>query len=183
MTPLSSSITIGPSPGAMSFASDPYDSDHEFVVQEIETLLPNMRRYARALTRNPDDADDVVQDALVSALAKQHQFQPGTNLRAWLFTIIRNAFHDRIRRNRKQVAMPLDEGLHPSTEASQEQHVRCGEVARAFRRLPTNSREVIGLVVFEGMSYEQTAVILGVRLGTVRSRLSRARSMLSASLT
>lgn len=165
-----------------SLSSGHVEPSVDLFVEQIEAVLPNMRRYARALTRNPDDADDVVQDALVSALSKRHQFRPGTNLRAWLFTIVRNAFHDRIRRSRRQAAAPLEEGEHLATGANQEDHVSCVEVATAFRRLPGPSREVITLVVFEGMSYEQAAAFLGVKVGTVRSRLSRARSMLFASL-
>lgn len=157
--------------------------DYGDFVDEVETLLPNMRRYARALTRNPDDADDLVQDALVSALAKWRQFHRGTNLRAWLFRIIRNAHCDRFRSRQRQATVPLYEDQEFPTEGNQEHYVQCGEVARAFARLPTRSREVISLVVFEGMRYEQAAEILGVRVGTVRSRLSRARSMLSDALS
>jgi RNA polymerase sigma-70 factor, ECF subfamily len=156
--------------------------DRRFPADEIEAMLPNLRRYARALTHHPEDADDVVQDALLSAFAKWHQFRPGTNLRAWLFTIVRNAFHDRVRSRRRHMAMPLCEGEDLATSGNQEQHVRCREVASAFRRLPSHSREIISIVVFEGMSYEEAAEVLGIRVGTVRSRLSRARSALSASV-
>jgi RNA polymerase sigma-70 factor (ECF subfamily) len=165
-----------------SLASGHAEPDYDSFVDEVETLLPNLRRYARSLARNADDADDLVQDALVSALAKWQQYQRGTNLRAWLFAIIRNAFYDRMRSGRRQAEVPLLEDEHRPAPGNQEDHVRCGEVARAFRRLPSHSREVITLVVFEGMGYAQAAAVLGIRTGTVRSRLSRARSMLSSSL-
>ena len=152
-------------------------------LREIEAMMPNLRRFARSLARDPDEADDIVQDALVVALDKIHLFEPGTNLRAWLFTIVRNTFISHQRRRRIRTHLSLDdEALDVQSPAGQEASVAQSRLAAAYDLLPRPHREVIALVVFEGMSYEQAADILKVAVGTVRSRLSRGRATLRAAL-
>jgi RNA polymerase sigma-70 factor (ECF subfamily) len=152
-------------------------------LRDVEGLMPNLRRYARSLARDADEADDIVQDALVGALGKIHQFEPGTNLRAWLFTITRNTFLDRRRRGRVRAHVPLDDAeIELQAPATQEASVARGHLAAAYEQLPGPHREVVALVVFESLSYDQAAEILKVATGTVRSRLSRARATLRAAL-
>jgi RNA polymerase sigma-70 factor, ECF subfamily len=146
----------------------------------VEEQIPRLRRYARTLTRNPDRADDLVQDTLVRALVKQHLWQPDTNLRAWLFTLMHNQNVNDVRRSaRNGTAVDLDaisNGLAATTDptASRQLH----ELDRAIGQLAVEQRQALLLVGLEGMSYEETAAILGVPVGTVRSRLSRGRDSL-----
>lgn len=146
----------------------------------LEAQIPRLRRYARALTRDVNRADDLVQDTLLRALAKQDRWEPGTNLRAWLFTLMHNQYINDVRRsNREAGAIDIDEissGLQAVTDptASRQLH----EMERALARLAAEQREVILLVGLEGMSYEEAADILSLPIGTVRSRLSRGREVL-----
>jgi len=146
----------------------------------LEPQIPRLRRYARALTRDTQRADDLVQDTLVRALAKQDRWEPGTNLRAWLFTLMHNQYVNNIRRgNRDAGAIDIDEvsaSLVATTDptASRQLH----ELERALGQLPAEQREVILLVGLEGLSYDDAAAILAVPIGTVRSRLSRGREAL-----
>jgi RNA polymerase sigma-70 factor (ECF subfamily) len=152
-------------------------------LREVEGMMPNLRRYARSLTRDADEADDVVQDALLAALDKIHLFEPGSNLRAWLFTITRNTFITHQRRRRIRTHLPLDdESLDLQAPPAQEARVAQGHLAAAYAQLPRPHREVLALVVFESMSYEQAAEILEVAVGTVRSRLARARATLRTAI-
>lgn len=146
----------------------------------LEDEIPRLRRYARALTRDALRADDLVQDTLVRALTKQHLWQPGTNLRAWLFTLMHNQFvNDSRRSNRERATIDVDDvaaSLIAVTDptASRQLH----ELERALGELPIEQREVILLVGLEGMRYDDAAEVLAVPIGTVRSRLSRARESL-----
>jgi RNA polymerase sigma factor (sigma-70 family) len=146
----------------------------------IDQQIPRLRRYARALTRNPGRADDLVQDTLLRALAKQHLWEPDTNLRAWLFTLMHNQYVNDVRRSaREGQTVEIDtmsNGLTATTDptASRQLH----ELGRALAQLPDEQRETILLVGLEGLSYEETAAILAVPVGTVRSRLSRGRGNL-----
>jgi RNA polymerase sigma-70 factor, ECF subfamily len=153
-------------------------------VQLIEGEIPRLRRYARYLRREPDHADDLVQECLVRAIAKIDTWQPGTNLRAWLFVILRNCHINEIRR--EQRIDPIDDAPadEPSlvTPGNQEASVALSEVRRAYLGLSEQHREVLLLVAIEGLQYEEAAVILDVPLGTVRSRLSRARQALREAL-
>jgi RNA polymerase sigma-70 factor (ECF subfamily) len=146
----------------------------------LEAEIPPLRRYARALTRDAARADDLVQGCLVRALTKQHLWQAGTNLRAWLFTILHNQHVNTIRRSvREGVSVPLEEmattlTVEPSAGAS----LLLRDLERAIAALPEERRQVILLVGLEGMRYEDVAKILAIPVGTVRSRLSRSRDML-----
>ena len=153
-------------------------------VQLIEGEIPRLRRYARYLRREADHADDLVQECLVRAIAKFDTWEPGTNLRAWLFVILRNCHINEIRR--EQRTDPIDDAPadEPSlvTPGNQEASVALSEVRRAYLGLSEQHREVLLLVAIEGLQYEEAAAILDVPLGTVRSRLSRARQALREAL-
>lgn len=147
---------------------------------ELPTLIADLRAYARFLTLQRAEADDLVQDALVRALASLSQFQPGTNLRAWLFVILRNAFYEQARRRRNErVAleqqMPAEEARAPAQDA----HSELADLQRHLHALPPLLREALVLVGAQGMSYEQAAEICNVPVGTMKARVSRARARLA----
>lgn len=146
----------------------------------IEEQIPYLRRYARALTGDVDAADDLVQDCLERAVARFEQFRPGTNLRAWLFTILHNVHCDQCRRAiRRGPELPIEEGADRLvTPADQTVGLHLRDFKRAFTRLSEPHRRVLLLVGLEGFSYEQASEILGVEVGTVKSRLFRARETL-----
>ena len=147
--------------------------------RDLETAIPRLRRYARALTGNAAAADDLVQNSLIRALEKQHLCQPGTNLRAWLFTILHNQHVNDFRRSLRASALdPIDEEepvwkIEPFVDCSLELR----DLERALGMLREEQRAVVLLIGLEGLQYGEVADILGVPIGTVRSRLSRARSM------
>ncbi len=146
----------------------------------LEGEIPRLRRYARALTRDASRADDLVQSCLVRAIAKQHLWQEGTDLRAWLFTILHNQHVNDVRRAiREGSSIPVEEvaaELPVSSNVGASLELR--DLERAMSRLPDEQRQVILLVGLEGMRYEEVAAILGIPIGTVRSRLSRGRETL-----
>jgi RNA polymerase sigma-70 factor (ECF subfamily) len=146
----------------------------------IEQQIPKLRRYARALTRNRDRADDLVQDTLGRALVKEQFWQPGTNLRAWLFTIMHNQNVNNVRRDIRESGGLNIEQISSTLTAATDPTATCKmfELERALAQLPLEQRQVILLVGLEGMSYEDTAEILTIPVGTVRSRLSRGREAL-----
>lgn len=146
----------------------------------VEQEIPRLRRYARALTRSADRADDLVQDTMVRALNKGHLWQPGTDIRAWLFTIMHNQFVNTVRRDARDTAAVDIEHVSSTLVATTDPTLRLQliELDRALARLPAEQREVILLVGLEGMAYESAAQILGVPIGTIRSRLSRGREVL-----
>jgi RNA polymerase sigma-70 factor, ECF subfamily len=152
--------------------------------QLLEAEIPRLRRYARALTRDASRADDMVQSCLLRAVAKQHLWQPGTDLRAWLFTILHNQNVNYVRRSvREGVTIPLEDVAPALTAASNvEASLELRDLELAIARLPQEQRQVILLVGLEGMGYEEAAKILGIPVGTVRSRLSRGRDSLRALL-
>jgi RNA polymerase sigma-70 factor, ECF subfamily len=142
--------------------------------------IPRLRRYARALARDASRADDLVQSCLERAVAKEHLWQPGTDLRAWLFTILHNQYVNDIRRSvREGTNIALEDAAPVLTVASNAAAaLQLRDLERALRVLPEEQRQVIFLVGLEGMRYEEVAAILGIPIGTVRSRLSRGRDML-----
>jgi RNA polymerase sigma-70 factor (ECF subfamily) len=146
----------------------------------IEQEIPRFRRYARVLTRNRERADDLVQDTLGRALIKEQFWQPGTNLRAWLFTIMHNQNVNNVGRDmRESGAVDIEQisvTLPATTDPTASRQMF--ELERALTQLPLVQRQVILLVGLEGMSYENTAGILSIPVGTVRSRLSRGRDVL-----
>ena len=148
--------------------------------QRIADEIPRLRRYARALTRDFNAADDLVQDCLARALARVHLWQDGTNLRAWLFTILHNQYVNHVRRSaREGSAVALSESDSSLTSRpSQHRRLELRDLDRALTALPDEQRAVLLLVGLEGMRYEEVADILNVPVGTIRSRLSRAREAL-----
>lgn len=146
--------------------------------RQLAAEIPVLRRFARALTGDPALADDLVQDALERAMLKSHLYDPSRPLRAWLFTILRNLHISGIRRGgRSAVVKTVDElgDGEGAVPPEQEHRLAAGSVAAALERLSPLHREVILLVGLEEMSYRDVSEILGVPVGTVMSRLSRAR--------
>lgn len=142
--------------------------------------LPALLRFARSLTRDAGAADDLVQDAVVRALERHDRFDPSRDYRAWLFTLTHNLFVDGWRRRRvHDVAMTaMGQGRDSGIAPSQEQTVMLRQALQSFDALPAEQRAVMHLVVVEGASYAEAAEILGVAIGTIMSRLSRARQTL-----
>ena len=150
------------------------------IYRRIEAEIPRLRRYARALTRDISAADDLVQDCLARALSKVHLWQTGTDLRAWLFTILHNQYVNHVRRAvREGAAVALSE-TEPllTSQPNQSKRLELRDLERAIAKLPEEQRAVLLLVGLEGMRYEEVAVVLDVPVGTIRSRLSRGREML-----
>src|SRR6059058_688641 len=147
---------------------------------DIEAEIPRLRRYARALTRDVVSADDLVQDCLTRALGKLHLWQEGSDLRAWLFTILHNQYVNRIRRAvREGATVALNETEPMLSRAPQQtKRLELRDLERAIAQLPEEQRSVILLVGLEGMRYEEVAAVLDVPVGTIRSRLSRGREAL-----
>jgi RNA polymerase sigma-70 factor, ECF subfamily len=150
------------------------------IYRRIEDEIPRLRRYARALTRDVTAADDLVQDCLARALSKVHLWQKGTDLRAWLFTILHNQYVNHVRRSvREGAAVALSDTEPMLTSApNQGKRLELRDLERAIAKLPEEQRTVLLLVGLEGMRYEEVAVVLDVPVGTIRSRLSRGRDML-----
>src|SRR5262249_18933729 len=145
--------------------------------------VPSLRAFAISLSGNADRADDLVQETLLRALANIDSFQPGSNLPAWLFTILRNLFRSDYRKRRREVegagghyATPL------TTQPSQSAHLEFEEFRTALDKLPQDQREALILVGASGFSYEDAAAICGCAVGTIKSRVNRARSKLAALL-
>jgi len=150
------------------------------ICKKIEEEIPRLRRYARALTRDINAADDLVQDCLARALSKVHLWQKGTDLRAWLFTILHNQYVNHVRRAvREGAVVGLSDSEPLLTSApNQSKRLELRDLERAIARLPEEQRSVLLLVGLEGMRYEEVAQVLDVPVGTIRSRLSRGREML-----
>jgi RNA polymerase sigma-70 factor (ECF subfamily) len=147
--------------------------------QRLVELIPRLRRYARALVGDRATADDLVQDTLERAWSKLHLYRRGTDLRAWLFTVMHNVHVNRVRATR--ITDPLDDEMPELAQrAPQGDTLMVRDLDRAIMRLPAEQRAVLLLVTLEEMSYEQVASSLGIPIGTVMSRLSRARDKLRA---
>lgn len=143
----------------------------------IVELIPRLRRYARALAGDRIAADDLVQDTLERAWSKFHLYRRGTDLRAWLFTVMHNVYVNQLRAARP--AAPLDEEMPELAQAARETDTLVlRDLDAAIRRLPPDQREVLLLVALEEMSYDEAAGALGIPIGTVMSRLARAREKL-----
>lgn len=144
---------------------------------EIVHLIPALRAFARTFYTNHDDADDLVQDTLLKGIDKIHQYEPGTQMKSWLFTIMRNTFYNRIRKESRERPGAADcASLRPTTGATQEWSARGKELAAAINRLPLSQREVLVLVCVLGTPYEGAAEICGCEIGTIKSRIHRARA-------
>ena len=148
--------------------------------KELLEHMPNMRAFAISLCGRADRADDLVQDTLVKAWTKLDTFEPGTNMRAWLFTILRNAYYSELRKRRREVedadgAMAATLATHPE----QDGHMDFSDFRTALDRLPPDQREALILIGASGMSYEEAAEICDCAVGTVKSRVNRARLRLA----
>lgn len=146
---------------------------------ELLAAIPSLRAFGVSLTQNSDRADDLVQETLVKAWDKQDSFQPGTNLKGWLFTILRNEFYSQMRRRGREVQdsdgiMTERMAVHPSQPGT----LDLNDFRAALAQLPEDQREAIILIGASGFSYEEAAEICGCAIGTIKSRVSRARSRL-----
>jgi RNA polymerase sigma factor (sigma-70 family) len=150
---------------------------------DVINLIPQLRGYARALTRDNIDADDLVQETLTKALRYHDRFTEGTRLKAWLFTIMRNTFYTAAKKRGRE--FPGSEDCVSSTVTVEPDHDRImahKELVAAINRLPRQYREMLVLVVVLGESYEAAAALCGCAIGTVKSRVNRARNMVIADL-
>ena len=147
----------------------------------IVDQIPHLRRYARALLGDPDAADDLVQDSLTRAMDRLHLWRPGTNMRAWLFSILHNQHVNAARRGARRPDRiglePAHDGLHP-TPPAQDAGPGLRDLGRALAQLSEDQRQVLLLVGLEGLTYAEAAEVLDVPLGTVMSRLNRGRQRL-----
>ena len=158
-------------------------SSRDQVRTDVVALIPALRAFAWSLCRDTTQADDLVQDTLVKALSNLDKFTPGTRLRAWLFTIMRNTFYSRIRTQGRETTGVEDCVSNDlSVPATQEWNVRGGELMAIVRTLPPHYRDALILVVMMGETYGATAEICGCTIGTVKSRVNRARNMVMAAL-
>jgi RNA polymerase sigma-70 factor (ECF subfamily) len=153
---------------------DPGDVRHELAL-----LLPELRAYARFLARDPSKSDDLVQDAIVRALAAMAQYQPGTSLRAWSFTILRNAYFEQTRRRRREDAA-MARHAQTADPGVQEHHGEIADLSVLIWSLPPLLREALVLVGMQEMTHQEAAAICNVPVGTMRARVSRARCALAA---
>jgi RNA polymerase sigma-70 factor (ECF subfamily) len=147
---------------------------------ELESCVPSLRRYARALLRDPDGADDLVQDCLERALSRRHLWRGGQGLRPWLFRILHNIYANEIRSRRaRPVFQPIDSATDlPAGGGSHDARIELREMERALNLLPEEQRYAVLLVALTGLSYQECADALGIPIGTVMSRLSRGREHL-----
>jgi RNA polymerase sigma-70 factor, ECF subfamily len=146
----------------------------------ITAQIPRLRRYARALTGDRTSADDLLQDTLERAWSKLHLWRRGSDMRAWMFSIMHNTFINHIRKNKIITVSMDDDALEVPTRATQEDFLQMRDLASAIGKLPYEYRELILLIGLEQLSYEEAAKVLGIPLGTVMSRLSRGRERLRA---
>jgi RNA polymerase sigma-70 factor (ECF subfamily) len=148
---------------------------------QLVAELPSLRAFARTLTRDVSRADDLTQQAVLKAWANRERFQLGTNMRAWLFTILRNTFYSEFRKRRNEVGDPDGEhAMKLASRPTQDHGLTMGDFVRAMARLNDNQREALVLVGAAGLSYEEAAAVMGVAVGTAKSRVSRARELLAA---
>jgi RNA polymerase sigma-70 factor (ECF subfamily) len=161
------------------FRPDPNAPPDPAVIRQIEEEIPRLRRFARAMVRDATLADDLVQECLERALSRLHLWRPGTNLRAWLFTILRNLHINGVRRRQPVVDIDAEaQAAIGAAPGSQFVRMELRDLRRALALLPNEQREVVLLIGLEGISYNEAADILGISIGTVKSRLSRGRRAL-----
>jgi len=156
--------------------------DNKFRI-ELRSLIPRLRRFGHALTGSADDGDDLVQDALEKALSREAQFNEGTRLDSWMYKIMQNAWIDKKRSAARQrlVVQPMDDDTNAIGEDgwdSFDSRINLRQVREMMERLHVDERSVLALVSIEGQTYQQAAETLGIPMGTVMSRLARARNKL-----
>lgn len=171
----------------MAFKKDNADTTRAgglSIQQQMLALQPQLRAYAMSLSRSADRSDDLVQETMLRAISKIDSFRPGTNLGAWLTTILRNCYLSDLRRRRHEVEDAdgfYSESLRAAPE--QEGHLEYREFCSALRAIPFDQREALMLVGAAGLSYEDTATLCRTTTGTIKSRINRARSRLAALLS
>jgi len=150
------------------------------ISQAFEAEIPCLQRYALKLTRDAQLAEDLVQESLVRGLDKQHLWQEGTNLRAWLCTILHNQYVNQIRRSVRErgIAELCKISGSLTRPPSQDKGLELRDLNRALKKLPATQRTAVLLIGLDGMRYDKAAEVVGVRVGTIRSRLSRGREKL-----
>jgi len=148
--------------------------------QAFEAEIPCLQRYALKLTRDAQLAEDLVQESLVRGLDKQHLWQEGTNLRAWLCTILHNQYVNQVRRSVRERGIAELSAVSGSLTRppSQDKGLELRDLNRALEKLPATQRTAVLLIGLDGMRYDKAAEVVGVRVGTIRSRLSRGREKL-----
>jgi RNA polymerase sigma-70 factor (ECF subfamily) len=171
----------------MEIASMPVDTpdEHAAIRAELVSLLPRLRRFAWSLTGSRDEGDDLVQAGCLKALGSLDQYQPGTRLDAWMFRILRTGWIDRVRYRARRPGTSDPDTLAALSDAGlgareAEGRLTLARVRTAMDGLPPEHREVLALVAIEGLSYREAADTLGIPIGTVMSRLGRARARLGA---
>ncbi len=153
------------------------------IEDEIVVLLPDLRAFARFMCREREAADDLVQNTVVAALDKQKQFTPGTNLKAWLFTIMRNRFYSDLRTQRRRPAAVDTDSVAPLAAVDNpEAAIAMKELSSALWQLSAQAREALILVGASGFSYEEASRLCGCTVGTLKVRVSRARKQLARRL-
>ncbi len=152
------------------------DPAHD-VRRDLAALLPELRAYARFLVRDRSKSDDLVQDTVVRALASIAQFQPDTSLKAWVFTILRNAFYEQARRRKREEAAMAKHGS--GGERLQQHHGEIADMSRMLWTLPPLLREALVLVGAQELKHDEAAIVCCVPVGTMRARVSRARGKLA----
>ena len=154
------------------------------LASEIASLLPRMRRFARSLTYHREDADDLVQIAMERALGRSEQYAPGTRLDSWIFRIIKNAWIDEVRSRarRDELFAPEEAGEQVGDDFAQAHQQRLA-IQKAVSLLSVEHRLVVGLVLVDGLGYKEAAEVLEIPLGTLTSRLARARDALQQTLS
>ena len=152
--------------------------------EQVGTLLPRLRRFARALTRHPQDADDLVQLAVERALTRSTQWRPDSSLTNWMLAIVRNAWIDetRARHRRDAVLVPENEAVEVG-DTGTDRDIEWWSIQSALGRLPEEQRLAVALVLVEGLSYREAAQVMEVPIGTLTSRLARGRVALQSILT
>ena len=159
------------------------DSDANFGDQ-VGTLLPRLRRFARALTRHPQDADDLVQLAVERALTRRKQWRPESSLTNWMLAIVRNAWIDETRaRKRRDTVMAPEDAAAEVGDTGTDRDIELWSIQSALERLPEEQRLAVALVLVEGLSYREAAQVMDVPIGTLTSRLARGRLALQSMLT
>ena len=153
---------------------------------ELAKLLPQLRRFARTLTRQPADADDLVQKALERALTRLEQFQPGTRLDSWMYRIMKTIWINEIRSKLRRDAVFAPESTGDrvgARDAQLEMRIDVVAIDRAMEALPDDQRMAVSLVLIQGLSYKEAAAVMDVPIGTLTSRLARGREGLAAQLS
>lgn len=155
--------------------------DNANITSLLISHIPSLRNYARSLTRDRSDADDLLQDSLVRALSRMDLFTPGTNLKSWLLTILHNIFLDgkrKTKRTHEFVKAITWMGGNNVTRPNQLDRIDLRDMDKALAALPITQRSTLFSIALDGLNYEETAKVAGIPVGTVRSRLSRGRSSL-----